>query len=586
MDQYWLAANSKGEGAPLLTPPDISDDDPLHSVRTSAMDSRKGSGVATLAPYIPLGGTKAPKPLPQRNWRKAHNQNCNGMETFPGVFEDPVSYGKYLTFKLAEDKRAQELDMFDANREIIEACGREPDIIVQSDGTLLIEAISSEESRKLQALSLLNGNNAKCYPHKTLNQCKGVIRSTALLKYSEERLQSEFASQKVIEVRQMKKKVNGELTPLPVYVLTFDLLQLPPKIKAAWLRLEVRPFVPSPRRCFYCQRFGHVSNNCRRKIKGEKSICSNCGQEEHGICCNTPSCVNCAECHPASSKKCDRFIMEREIQALRTRERISFVEAKQKVSDQFIRPGITFASIVEKGRKTSTKARITPAGKILSIPSTEVLPKRNVTNTVLKRRLSGEEQLQPLPKIQSILNSKSNKFELLNDEADMSLPSEDAALKAMPSDPVDEGSHSTTVPVTVQAVVHVSASPVEQAETPPSPLTSEERDLSICGHPSTSAEGEDFSLPDPMEEGDTSPAALSFTKNKDGANSKESIRNKGKETSTKPSEKETGGGLPIRNRKIKISGKNEQEPRKHHGTHGLQSNSGKTSEQRVFKSKK
>ena len=558
--------------------------DDLRSVRTSTLDSRKGSRVATLEPYIPLGGTKVPKPLPQRNRRKIHNQNGNGIETFPGVFEHPVSYEKYLTFKLAEDRRAQELDMFEANREIIDACGREPDIMVQSDGTLLIEAISSEESRKLQALSLLNGNSAKCYPHKTLNQCKGVIRSTALLKYSEERLQSEFASQKVIEVRQMKKKVNGELTPLPVYVLTFDMLQLPPKIKAAWLRLEVRPFVPSPRRCFYCQRFGHVSNNCRRKIKGEKSICSNCGQEEHGVCYNTPSCVNCAESHPASSKKCDRFIMEREIQALRTRERISFVEAKQKVSDQFIRPGITFASIVEKGRKTNTKAK-TPAGKTSNLPNTEVLPKRNVTNNVLKRRLSGEEQLQPSSKIQSILNSKSNKFELLNDEADVSLPSEDAALKAMPSDPVDEGSDGTTGLVTVQAEVHVSASPVEQAETPPSPLTLEEQDLSICGHPSTSAEGEDFSLPDPMEEGDISPTALSLTKNKDGMNSKESIRNRTKEISTKPSEKESDGGLPIRNRKIKIPVKNEKGPRKHPGTHGLQSNSGKTSEQRVFKSK-
>ena len=79
MDQYWLAANSKGEGTPLLTPPDISDDDLLHSVRTSAMDSRKGSGVATLEPYVansaPLGDTKVPKFYITRNYRYSNSRH-------------------------------------------------------------------------------------------------------------------------------------------------------------------------------------------------------------------------------------------------------------------------------------------------------------------------------------------------------------------------------------------------------------------------------------------------------------------------------------------------------------------------------
>ena len=85
-------------------------------------EASKTSGVRTLDPYT-LRCTPS-KPLPQRNRRKFHSKNISEIETLPGVFEHQASYEKYLTFKLAEDKRAQELDMFEANREITDACGR------------------------------------------------------------------------------------------------------------------------------------------------------------------------------------------------------------------------------------------------------------------------------------------------------------------------------------------------------------------------------------------------------------------------------------------------------------------------------
>ena len=129
-------------------------DDQRHESMDMVTEASGTSGVVTLKPYTPR--CTPSKPLPQRNRRKFSRKSSSEIETLPGVFEHLASYEKYLTFKLAEDKRAQELDMFEANREITDACGREPDITIQSDGTLLIEAISSEESRKLQALSLLN----------------------------------------------------------------------------------------------------------------------------------------------------------------------------------------------------------------------------------------------------------------------------------------------------------------------------------------------------------------------------------------------------------------------------------------------
>ena len=66
---------------------------------------------------------------------------------------------------------------------------------------------------------------------------------------------------------------------MPVYVPTFDLLHLPHENKAALLGLKVKCSVLSSRRYFCCQKFGHISNNFRKKIKAEKKIYNNCGRK-------------------------------------------------------------------------------------------------------------------------------------------------------------------------------------------------------------------------------------------------------------------------------------------------------------------
>ena len=279
--------------------------------------------MATLQPFIP-------DPLPQRNRRNKRTNPTflvSEFEVLPGLFE-PTSYSRYLTLKF-DNQRAEDSDMFKICREITTICGREPKMLFQNYGSVLIEVVSPDESEKLQSLEIITGIKANCSPHKFMNLCKGVVRSRHLMKYSEERLQEEFKGQRVVDVAQVKRRIDGKLTPLPTYILTFDLWRLPRELKAAWLRLEIRPYVPSPRRCFYCQRFGHVSDSCRRKLKGEKGVCSNCGKEDHGECDRPSYCVNCSGSHSATSKSCDRYLLEREIQTIRSKERVTFQEAKK-----------------------------------------------------------------------------------------------------------------------------------------------------------------------------------------------------------------------------------------------------------------
>ena len=59
-------------------------------------------------------------------------------------------------------------------------------------------------------------------------------------------------------------------------------------------------------RCFKCQKFGHVSANCKSETK-----CGHCGGEHSFQDCEnktkTPKCSNCGGDHPASYQLCDVY---------------------------------------------------------------------------------------------------------------------------------------------------------------------------------------------------------------------------------------------------------------------------------------
>ena len=273
----------------------------------------------------------------------------------------------------------------------------------------------------------------------------------------------EFKDQGVVEVKQMKKTVGGLLTPLPTYVLTFDLVKLPSVIRAAWLRLEVRPYIPTCRRCFHCQRFGHVINSCRKRMQGEKGVCAQCGQGEHGECTNSPHCINCGEDHPASSKKCSRFIFEQEVQTLRAKEHLSFKEARQRVSSMLIKPGTMFSSLFSKTSSSNIKnpaAGLEPQvnNRSKSQASNNTMS-QNTTRTRssnARRRLSGEREENPSSKA----HLSSNSFDILHDEMDSETIN---SVSTLPMDRV--GSSVSTCSVEqVESPVLVCAHP--QAETP------------------------------------------------------------------------------------------------------------------------
>ena len=125
------------------------------------------------------------------------------------------------------------------------------------------------------------------------------------------------------------RRQGEDKVPTDTIVLTFDSPKPPTSIRAAYLTLSVRPYVPNPMRCFKCQRFGHGKDRCRRSAE----LCARCGKGGHAEhqCKADPHCVNCHGEHSASSKECPKYLEELAILRYRAEHGGTFQQARKNV---------------------------------------------------------------------------------------------------------------------------------------------------------------------------------------------------------------------------------------------------------------
>jgi hypothetical protein len=173
--------------------------------------------------------------------------------------------------------------------------------------------------------------------HERLNSSRGVIRCRELAGQSDLEIRTELAEQGVTEVRRVSVKRNGVAVPTHTFFVTFAMAKLPSDMKVGYLKIPVTPFVPSPMRCYKCQKFGHTSQRCK-----EAEICHQCGSAKHDDqCVDEVKCVNCGGGHASSSRECPTFKKEQAIQKIRAEKNIPFAEARKMVT---AKEGTSYAS--------------------------------------------------------------------------------------------------------------------------------------------------------------------------------------------------------------------------------------------------
>ena len=220
-------------------------------------------------------------------------------------------------------------------------------------------------------------------PHKSLNSCKGVIRSRDLANCPLDQI-IHFVDN-VIDAKRIITKRDGKEIPTNTIILTFDIPKTPTSIKAGYLNIPVSPYIPNPLRCFNCQRFGHASNRCKRTV-----MCARCAEEGHNDqnCTQAYKCVNCGESHPAYKKDCRAYKCEYQIQYIKTTKNVSFVEARNEYVKQSsgAPSGGSYASAVRpdkpKYTSISTQTDIQWVKDQAIVKNTEKV--RTITPTVAK----------------------------------------------------------------------------------------------------------------------------------------------------------------------------------------------------------
>ena len=126
------------------------------------------------------------------------------------------------------------------------------------DGTLLVECLG-DGIAKFKNIHLINGMPVSVELHKSLNTSRGVITCFDLLHVTMEECKTELLSEGVIDCVRINRKVNGEMKPSTSMIVTFNTSDLPERLRVGFHILKVRPYIPSPMRCYKCQRFGHIS---------------------------------------------------------------------------------------------------------------------------------------------------------------------------------------------------------------------------------------------------------------------------------------------------------------------------------------
>ena len=151
----------------------------------------------------------------------------------------------------------------------------------------------------------------------------------------------------MILVKSIRRKEEGQEKDTNTLFLTFFNANLPKDIRIGYLRMKVDPFVPNPLRCFKCQKYGHGAQRC-----SSAAVCPKCALEHEGPCTNPPKCMNCEGEHPSSSKDCDVWKKEKQIQQVKTERKISYPDARKIVQEtnSWLLPGAKplFASVAAK----------------------------------------------------------------------------------------------------------------------------------------------------------------------------------------------------------------------------------------------
>uniref|UniRef100_A0A6B0V6C2 Putative tick transposon n=1 Tax=Ixodes ricinus TaxID=34613 RepID=A0A6B0V6C2_IXORI len=252
----------------------------------------------------------------QKNTDRALKRVRTEAKDHPAQRIEFIKFPKFLVLHSEDEKPLAKLSPFLVSKVLEGIIGMNFNAKTMASGDLLVETNTKQQSEALLALNAVADYKVSVTPHRKLNTIQEVISEDDLLETSEAEIVEGLSGQGVVAARRITIRRDGAERKTKHVILTFDSTTLPETLKAGYLRCRVRPYVPSPRRCFKCQRFGHGSRSCRGA-----DTCAKCSSREHvaDTCENNPKCANWDGPHPAYSRSCPLWKQEKEVLALKAK---------------------------------------------------------------------------------------------------------------------------------------------------------------------------------------------------------------------------------------------------------------------------
>ncbi|GBM96045.1 hypothetical protein AVEN_111439-1 [Araneus ventricosus] len=211
-------------------------------------------------------------------------------------------FDKFFVIQRISSKKEtfETVSPFLVQRAIVSNIGEVNSVRKLRSGDLLVEVNSLKQAQQILKLKSFETIQINVTTHRTLNSCKGVITCES--------------------------------------------------IRAGYIKLPVKPFIPNPLRCFKCQRFGHSQSTCRGTLTCAR--CAVAGHESTG-CTSDEKCANCKGGHTSFSRSCPKWKLEKEIVTTKVKKGISFPEARRLVQAQTPTEGKSYASALKRPLATS-----------------------------------------------------------------------------------------------------------------------------------------------------------------------------------------------------------------------------------------
>lgn len=337
-----------------------------------------------------------------------------------------MSEPKFLIMKRTDDSSMANISPFLIKKTIDFTCNGEVLMAKKTrDGNLLIKTKNLLQALKLKKLQLLGPFPVEVREHSTLNTSKGVIYSNDLRYLPENVIKDELATQNVIEVKKILKKVNNELEETGLIILTFDSHITPENIKIGYEVVKVRTFIPAPLRCNNCFRFGHITTLCRNK-----KSCINCAKEYHmdpntkELCNFNKCCVNCKDLnlpdtnHSSVFRRCPIFVKHQEIQAIKTLEKVDIKKATSIYNSRHPHDGSLYSSVAKTNstdynkhpQNNAAPNHSTTTRKILSYEELAGNNEESKTSNIILSHSTNKLPTSPSPSVKILPKNISNRL--------------------------------------------------------------------------------------------------------------------------------------------------------------------------------